>query len=152
MSGVVGCLACDLTHGRVALPGGEIHRTQHWRVEHCVGPLGTGTLLVKPLRHVVSVAELTDAEAMEMGPLLARASRVVNQLVAPEQTYVCLWSHHEKVPGHIHFVVQPVTKDQVAEHERVGPYLQTDMFSTAQMPDDRAVEHFASAARDRFSA
>jgi hypothetical protein len=47
------CLACDLTEGRVPLPGGLIHETSRWRVEHCVGPLGVGTLIVKPKRHVL---------------------------------------------------------------------------------------------------
>ena len=41
-----GCLACDLATGRVELPGGEILVTDHWIVEHCVGPLGVGLVLV----------------------------------------------------------------------------------------------------------
>ena len=48
-----GCLACDLAEGRVDLPGGEILVTEHWIVEHTVGPLSLGTLIVKPKRHVV---------------------------------------------------------------------------------------------------
>jgi hypothetical protein len=43
-----GCLACDLAEGRLPLPGGRIHETTHWLVEHCVGPLAVGTLIVKP--------------------------------------------------------------------------------------------------------
>jgi hypothetical protein len=43
MDGVEGCLACDLAAGR---QGGRIHETAYWIVEHCVGPLGVGTLLV----------------------------------------------------------------------------------------------------------
>jgi hypothetical protein len=50
------CIACDLSAGRAPLPGGLIHRTQHWLVEHCIGPLGIGTLIVKPERHVEHVA------------------------------------------------------------------------------------------------
>jgi hypothetical protein len=60
------CLACDLYDG----PGGVIHETPHWVVEHCVGPLGPGTLVVKPKRHVVHVADLSSEEADELGPLL----------------------------------------------------------------------------------
>ena len=45
------CLACRLTAGDEPLPGGRIHATEHWLVEHCIGPLGTGTLIVKPFRH-----------------------------------------------------------------------------------------------------
>ena len=37
-------------------------------VEHCIGPLGVGTLIVKPKRHVVHVADLTEPEVAEMGP------------------------------------------------------------------------------------
>jgi hypothetical protein len=53
---VEGCLACDLLAGRRPLPGGTIAETPHWAVQHCVGPLGVGTLIVKPKRHVVGVA------------------------------------------------------------------------------------------------
>jgi diadenosine tetraphosphate (Ap4A) HIT family hydrolase len=49
-------------------------------VEHCVGPLGLGTLIVKPERHVTAVQDLTDEESAEFGPLLRRASQVVREL------------------------------------------------------------------------
>ena len=45
------CLACELIAGERELPGGRVFATDHWVVEHCVGPLGVGTLLVKPFRH-----------------------------------------------------------------------------------------------------
>ena len=57
------CMACDLTAGALPLPGGEILRTGAWTVEHCVGPLGLGALVVKPIRHVLHVADLTAAES-----------------------------------------------------------------------------------------
>jgi hypothetical protein len=47
------CLACDLAEGRRDLPGGRIHDTRHWIVQHSIGPLGVGTLVVKPRRHVL---------------------------------------------------------------------------------------------------
>ena len=86
------CFACDLASGRVDLPGGRFHKTTHWLVEHCVGPLGVGTLIVKPKRHVVHVWELTSEEAAELGPLLQEASAAVADVTEPEQIYVCLWS------------------------------------------------------------
>src|SRR5450631_2132258 len=70
------CMACELSDGRSQLPGGLIHRTRHWRVEHCVGPLGLGTLIVKPERHVTAVDALTPDEALELGPLLRLTSAV----------------------------------------------------------------------------
>ena len=62
-----GCLACDLMSGHAPLPGGVIHEADYWVVEHCVGPLGVGTLLVKPKRHVTRVSDLLDDEAAEVG-------------------------------------------------------------------------------------
>ena len=141
------CLACDLASGRVPLPGGAIHQTKSWRVEHCVGPLGVGTLLVKPKRHVLRVSELTDAESAELGPLLQRTAAVVDDLLHPEQVYVCLWSHAGGAPVHIHYVVQPVTRELIERHGAHGPRLQAAMFQADAPPPANAVEQFADRAR-----
>ena len=80
-----GCLACDLATGRVPLPGGLIHEADGWRVEHCVGPLGIGTLIVKPVRHVTAVRDLGGGEAAALGPLLRRAAEIADRLVGAER-------------------------------------------------------------------
>ncbi len=119
-----------------------------WRVEHCVGPLGLGTLLVKPTRHVLSVAGLSEGEAAALGPLLQRTASVVSDLCEPDQVYVCLWSHAGGQPGHIHFVVQPVTQQAITEHGGVyGPELQMAMFNRQKYPSEQAVVQFADSAR-----
>ena len=145
---VRGCIACDLTHGRRDLPGGPIYQTEHWRVEHCIGPLGVGTLLVKPSRHVVQMADLTTDESAEMGALLHRTSSVVGSLTNASQVYVCLWSHG---PAHIHFVVQPETDALVDSFGTWGPALQAAMFERDDLPALTAVEQFADRARRAFS-
>ncbi|MDT7569889.1 MAG: adenylyltransferase [Actinomycetota bacterium] len=145
------CEACDLTSGRRDLPGGLIHATEHWRVEHCIGPLGLGSLVVKPKRHVTAVAELTDEEAAELGPLLQRASAIAGQLVAAQQVYNCLWSHAGGEPGHIHYVVQPVTREQMQTHDSHGPALQVAMFGAQQHADRKAVTDIAAQARQAFA-
>ena len=151
MTAIEDCLACDLADGRVPLPGGVIFESSRWLVEHCVGPLGVGTLIVKPKRHVIHVWELDAEEAAELGPLLRRASTVVAELTAPDQVYVCLWSHHGGLPVHVHFVVQPVTKEQRAALG-VGPYLQVAMFDAGELPPTDQVEAFAERARAAFAA
>ncbi len=115
MDDVEGCMACDLSRGRLPLPGGLLHRTDRWIVEMCLGPLGLGALIVKPERHVVHVADVDDEEATELGPLLREAARVVTDLIDTDQVYVSLWSHAGGVPVHIHHVVQPVTRAMVEE-------------------------------------
>jgi ATP adenylyltransferase len=149
-SDVPGCIACDLTAGRRPLPGGVIADTGSWRVEHCVGPLGVGTLIVKPIRHVVHVADLTADEAAELGPLLRTAASIVTELLQPEQVYVCLWSHAGGEPGHIHFVVQPVSRETMDRHAAYGPSLQVAMFAAGEPLDDDELEAFCDRARARW--
>lgn len=142
-----GCLACDLAEGRVDLPGGEILATGRWIVEHCVGPLGVGTLIVKPKRHVVHVWDLEQTEAAELGPLLRRVTAALAELMEPDQVYVGLWSHAGAKPVHIHWVVQPVTRELMDEIGDYGPHLQVAMFDANELPPRDEVVAFAERAR-----
>ncbi|MDP9226253.1 MAG: hypothetical protein M3P18_20930, partial [Actinomycetota bacterium] len=106
------CLACGLIEHPERVPGGRIATIGHWVVEHCIGPLGVGTVVVKPIRHVIHLADLDSGEVIQLGPVLASVARAVTLAStemgnAPGQVYVCLWSHSQREPGHIHFVVQP---------------------------------------------
>lgn len=146
------CLACDLVCGRAPLPGGRLYETSRWVVEHCVGPLGLGSLIAKPERHVISVGDLDDEESAELGPLLRRTVQVARALVDADQVYVCLWSHAGAVPGHIHNVIQPVTRDQVAQNNGLyGPALQMEMFRQNRTPDLDEIERIAERARTLFA-
>jgi diadenosine tetraphosphate (Ap4A) HIT family hydrolase len=147
------CVACALAAGRTPLPGGRIHRTDFWLVEHCVGPLGLGTLIVKPERHVTAVADLWPGEAAELGPLLHQASRVASQLIDAQQVYNCLWSHTGGVPVHIHYVVQPVTRQQMTSYgsNGYGPGLQEAMFQAGIIPDASDIAAVADQARRLFA-
>jgi diadenosine tetraphosphate (Ap4A) HIT family hydrolase len=148
---VNGCLACDLAEGRLPLPGGVIHETPAWRVEHCIGPLPVGTLLVKARRHVTRVGELDEHEAAEVGTLLQRSAQVVDRLVGPEQVYTCLWSHAGRTPVHIHWVVQPATTADIDSAGAYGPALQVALFERGALPDPDAVAAFADRAREAFA-
>jgi diadenosine tetraphosphate (Ap4A) HIT family hydrolase len=148
---VVGCIACDLTAGRRELPGGRLYETSHWIVEHCVGPLGLGALIVKPVRHVVTVGALDDAEVAELGAVLRQSAGVVDALLAPEQVYVGLWSHAGRRRGHIHFVVQPATTELIDEIGDYGPHLQAGLFDRGDVPDAAEVDAFCVRARAAFA-
>jgi diadenosine tetraphosphate (Ap4A) HIT family hydrolase len=139
------CLACELLDGRRPSPGGLIDETESWAVQHCVGPLGVGTLIVKPKRHVLHVGDLDAAEAAELGPLLRRTAGAVAEVFDPHQVYVCLWSHADNVPGHIHWVVQPVAPSE--DPNRRGPQLQAAMFAAGELPDPAAMEDAADRLR-----
>ena len=134
------------------MPGGLIHETGTWRVEHCIGPLGLGTLIVKPVRHVTAVADLSGQEASELGPLLVRASGIVRELTAADQVYNCLWSHADGNPVHLHYVIQGVTKEQMERFGAAGPGLQMAMFTNGTTPAAEEIEETAAAARRLFAA
>jgi len=142
------CIACDLTGGKLYLPGGRIYSTTHWVVEHCIGPFGTGTLIVKPFRHCVHFWELNEEELIEIGPLLGKVSSAIKAILNPEQIYICLWSHMGWKPVHIHFVLQPVRNGLKEKHEHPGPFLQSDMFRTNIKPSSEEIETFARKARE----
>jgi len=146
------CIACDLASGTERLVGGTIHRSQHWTVEHCIGPLGVGTLIVKPLRHVVRFAELTWDEAAELGPLLHTVTRALGEELGPDQTYITQWSHAGFVPGHIHLVVQPAWDANRKRFERPGPFTQVAMFEANVPLDETEVIAFCDRMRARLGA
>jgi ATP adenylyltransferase len=153
MQDVVGCLGCDIVAGRYAVPGGILHQTARWIVNHAVGQLNLGTLIVAPRDHVVAVADLDDIAAAELGPLLRDAARVVETICQPEQTYVCVWSHGRAERRHLHILVQPVTSAIVAQYGGLrSEQLQAKMLKTAEPLDATEVERFCVDARRQFAA
>ena len=147
----IDCYACRLTNGDEEVPGGRILATRHWVVEHCTGPLGIGTLIVKPLRHCLHLGDLSTAEAEELGPLVQRVSAVVRELTGADQVYACLWSHAGWKPGHIHFVVQPAWNHWQDSFSGPGPSVQSAMFFSGATLDVAAAERFADKARAKLS-
>jgi ATP adenylyltransferase len=148
---VPGCLGCDLLAGRRELPGGIIHQTGHWVVNHVVGPLNLGTVVVAPHRHVMAVADLSVEAAEELGRVLRDASRMLEALCEPEQVYVCQWSHGESARKHLHFVVQPVTTEVVRAFDgRRSEQLQAAMMLTDYEAPRERVEAFSERARRWF--
>ncbi|MCH8814664.1 MAG: hypothetical protein IH957_06120 [Chloroflexi bacterium] len=146
------CLACDLTSGVRPLPGGRVYETSAWVVEPCIGPLPVGTLIVKPFRHCLSISDLQPDEADQLGPLLSLTSHAITELTNCDQVYVCLWSHAEWTPSHIHFVLQPAWNSQQDAHERPGPFMQETMFRSGEPPNDDEVATFCERARALLSS
>jgi hypothetical protein len=72
---VAGCFGCGLYAGRRFLPGGVVHQTAAWVVNHVIGPMNLETLVLAPKDHVVAVADLGDTAAAELGVVLRRVMR-----------------------------------------------------------------------------
>ena len=58
------CGTCKGVRNELGAPGGVIYEDRLWHLDHIVRPLPmAGWLILKPKRHVESVAKLTDAES-----------------------------------------------------------------------------------------
>ena len=153
MPHIDGCLGCEILAGHLEVPGGIVHQTSRWIVNHTVGRLNLGTLVVVPRDHVVAIADLDDESAAELGPLLRSAARVVEAICRPEQTYVCVWSHGRTERRHLHILVQPVTTALVAQYGGLrSEQLQARVMATGEPPDPADVEQLCAEARQRFAA
>jgi diadenosine tetraphosphate (Ap4A) HIT family hydrolase len=146
------CLACALVDDPSGVPGGRIATTRAWVVEHCVGPLGVGTVIVKPARHVTHLADLEADEAIELGLLLKAVPAAVARWAGHEsdpsaQVYACLWSHAGREPGHVHFVIQPVDTPAMKTLGAHGPALQVQLFERGASPDPKAAAAAATSIR-----
>lgn len=152
MQGMAGCLGCEIAAGRRDIPGGIVHGTPRWIVNHAVGRLNLGTLVVAPRDHVVAMADVDDDAARELGPLLRATAGVIEAICRPEQTYVCLWSHGKTERRHLHILVQPVTAALVAHHGGLrSEQLQVKIMTTGEPPDAADIERFCADARQRFA-
>ena len=83
-------------------------------------------------RHITAVADMTDAEALELGPLVKAVSAALQEAVGCVKTYVVQFAEHPLHP-HVHVHVIPRFADQ--PNELQGPRV----FSALGVPDDQCV-------------
>jgi len=99
----------------------EVVLTSNWRlVAHRSGL--PGWLLLVPRRHVESLADLTDAEVADVGPLLRAAAVAQSEAAEAQWSYVMEFS--EGMEHHLHFSIVPRSEKLPAERRgaRVGAY------------------------------
>lgn len=111
------CALCGIASGAVPPPGpAPLARGPF--VVHAKPEPGAhaGWLLVVPRRHVEQVAELTDAEARSLGPLLRETADALRAETGAAKTYVACFA--EVVP-HLHFHV--IARASDAPEDTRGP-------------------------------
>jgi diadenosine tetraphosphate (Ap4A) HIT family hydrolase len=99
------CLACQILAGETQVPGGVIAENTWWIADHCLGPYGLGSVVIKTKAHRENLWELTPHEAASLGPFMQQISEAVAKSLDAERVYVSLWV--DQPPHHVHFVVQP---------------------------------------------
>lgn len=129
------CRTCELVARRdrgEAPPWDLIFRTGSWDLVHCYGTSVEGWLVLISKEHRTAIADLTDAESEELGPLLKRASSALHEAFGSVKTYVVQFAEHPMHP-HVHFHVIPRQADHPDDLK--GPRI----FQRLGVPDDEAV-------------
>ena len=109
-----------------------ILRTPGWDVVHAFGTAVEGWVVLVVRRHITAVADLTDEEALELGPLVKAVSQALHDTVGCAKTYVAQFAEHPDHP-HVHVHIVPRAAD-LPDDQR-GP----SIFSQLGVEDDRAV-------------
>ncbi|MEO0538133.1 MAG: HIT family protein [Cyanobacteria bacterium P01_A01_bin.123] len=99
------CLACQILSGQLSTPGGTIAENEWWLADHCLGPYGVGSVVVKTKAHRENISDLTANELAAMGFFLQQISTAMEQALGAERIYINLWV--DEAPHHVHFVLQP---------------------------------------------
>jgi diadenosine tetraphosphate (Ap4A) HIT family hydrolase len=119
------CGTCKANRGELAAPGGVVYEDAHWRAEHAIEPIPMlGWLVVKPLRHVESWAELTAEEADAFGTISRRLSRAIVATTGAAKVYLCQFGEAEHF-AHVHVHLIPRAHDLPSDRRgpRVFDYL-----------------------------
>lgn len=111
------CRTCELVQRRdegLAATWDSVQRTTNWDVAHAYDTSIEGWMVLVVRRHVASLADLTDAETAEVGPLIVRLSRALRDAVGCVKTYVAQFAEDPGHP-HVHIHLVPRYSDQPAD-------------------------------------
>jgi len=115
------CIACRLHRGDLSAPGGPIYRDDLWVLEHIIEPIPmAGWLVLKPVRHVESFAELTPDEASAFGPLTRRVTIAMTEVIRPAKIYLSMYMEGANA-AHLHVHLIPRMDDTTPN--RRGPWI-----------------------------
>ena len=114
---------------------------EFWRAGHAFNSSLPGWLVLLPLRHVATIAELTDAEAASLGSWQVRLSRTLHVVTGCAKTYVAQFAEAEGF-AHVHFHIVARPADLADENR--GPRV-FGLLGSADRPhvDDATMDQLA---------
>ncbi|MXY47735.1 MAG: HIT family protein [Gemmatimonadetes bacterium] len=108
------CKTCEMTRQRRlgnAPLWDNVYQAGFWDVVHAYNSALPGWLVLVLHRHIESVDELTEQEAVELGILIRRVSLSLKRVLGCMKTYVIQFSEARLHP-HVHFHIVPRMADQ----------------------------------------
>jgi diadenosine tetraphosphate (Ap4A) HIT family hydrolase len=147
------CKTCELIADRDAgtAPLWDcIYRTPLWDVVHSYDTALPGWLVLVARRHIVSLDELTDVEAVELGRLIQKTSLALKEVTGCIKTYVIQFAERAEHP-HVHFHVVPRMADLPDNRRGTG------IFEYLGVPEEERVSQdvmnaIAAQVRERLLA
>ena len=125
-------------------------RTPGWDVVHAFGTSIAGWIVLVVRRHIASVAELTDDEALELGPLIKAVSVALHDVVGCEKTYVAQFAEH---PQHRHVHVHVIPRGADMPDDRQGPAVFSEIgVAVDQCVPEARMDDIAVALRRRLDS
>jgi len=107
------CKTCELITRRdkgTAPLWDSIYRTPFWDVVHCYETSLPGWLVLVARRHIVSLDELSEPEAIELGKLIRNVSFALKEITGCLKTYVLQFADAPQ-HQHVHFHIIPRMAD-----------------------------------------
>lgn len=101
----------------------SVFRTRAWDVVHAFGSSVAGRTVLVARRHITALADMTDEEALDLGPLIRNVSRALHQITGCRKTYVVQFAEHPDHP-HVHVHVIPRPTDLPDELQGPGIFSQ----------------------------
>jgi diadenosine tetraphosphate (Ap4A) HIT family hydrolase len=81
-----------------------IHQTEHWLLNHHLASALPGYLMLGSKQPVESLADLPEAALAEMGVLMAKVQRLLEETLQPKWLYIGRFGHSPGFPLHFHFI------------------------------------------------
>ena len=146
------CTTCTLVERRdqqLAEPWDNIIRTDNFDVVHAYNSTLLGWIVLVARRHISSLAELTEDEAVEMGQLVRKTSMALEAITGCNKTYVMQFAEAEG-HNHVHIHLVPRADDMPVDlrGKNVFGYLGAD--ENQRVPTDD-MNAFATEFRKHFA-
>ncbi len=145
------CKTCELVARRSAGAAplwDRIYQTPLWDVAHAFDTALPGWLVLVARRHIESLDELTEPEAVELGRLIRNVTHALKEATGCLKTYVIQFAESADHP-HVHFHIIPRMADQ--PDCRRGPFI----FGYLGVPEEERVSQdvmnaIAAQVRERL--
>ena len=117
------CMTCELSAARDEPDHPDwdrIIRTEHWDLAHAFDSSHLGWLVLITRTHRSSIADLTDLEAAEIGPLTKAVSVALRDVTGCSKTYLAQFAEH---PAHQHVHIHVVARTDDLNPNHRGPFV-----------------------------